>query len=418
MEVFSKAKGMFDVVTGGSITGQTGALIWKYPHNMITSGSVLQVMPGQEAVFYKSGSSGFEILGPGEYPVETKLIPFLQKIMNVPFGKKTPYSTHIWYVNKTTQFDFPWGTREKVRLEDPKYNSVILKVGASGSLQIEVENAAVLFEKVVGTMKEFTLNDLESTLKTIVIADISGILQRYASDMRAKERAREDAGERRSFIDLLGANDVLSEMIKDAMIARFERFGLSVVGCAAQLNVEEDANYKKIESFGANLLVKMEEAEGLRISARARRDELDTLGATYMGDRQMDVMQTFAGNESGSATNLAGVGAGIGMMGVMAGQMQNVMQPMMQQQQPAVQPVQQTPGGVVCPACGVSQNPAKFCMECGTGMDKKCPSCGTSVSPKQKFCNECGSPMEKKCGGCGSKVEIGQKFCNECGQKL
>ncbi len=123
MDVFNKAKGMFDVVTGGNITGQTGALIWKYPYNMITTGSIVQVMPGQEAVFYKSGSSGFEVLGPGEYPADTKLIPFLSVVMNVPFGKKTPYTTHIWFINKTIQFNFPWGTREKVirAMEDAGY---------------------------------------------------------------------------------------------------------------------------------------------------------------------------------------------------------------------------------------------------------------------------------------------------------
>ena len=417
MDVFSKAKGMFDVVTGGNITGQTGTLVWKYPHNMVTSGSVLQVMPGQEAVFYKSGASGFEVLGPGEYPVDTKLIPFLQKIMNVPFGKKTPYTTHIWFVNKTVQFNFPWGTRERVLLEDPKFDDVMLKVGASGDLKIEVLNSALMFEKLVGTMKEYTLEDLETTLKTTIIADISGILQRYALQMRKEERAREDDGERRSFIDMMGDNHILSKMIQDAMHATFELYGIGVAGCAARINVEEDENFLEIKGYSAELFAERKAARKRKIAAEGMRAELDTLGTTYMQDRQMDVMQTFAGNEGGSATNLAGVGAGIGMMGVMAGQMQNVMQPMMQQQ-----PVQQASqaaggGGVTCPACGLSQNPAKFCSECGAGMEKKCPNCNTPASPTQKFCNECGSSMEKKCA-CGVPAAPGQKFCNECGNKL
>ena len=417
MDVFSKAKGMFDVVTGGNITGQTGALIWKYPHNMITTGSVLQVMPGQEAIFFKSGSSGFEVLGPGEYSVDTKLIPFLQRIMNIPFGKKTPYTTHIWFVNKTVQFNFPWGTRDRVLLEDPKFDDIMLKVGAAGDLKIEVINSAVLFERFVGTMKEFTLGDLETSLKTTVIAEISGILQRYALKIRQEERARADEGERRSFIDMLGDNDVLSVMIRDSMHAVFEPYGVGVIECAARLSVEEDENFLEIKSYSADLFAEKKAAKKRRIAAQAHRDELDTLGTSYVQDRQIDVMQTFAANEGGMGANIAGMGAGLGMMGVMAGQMQNMAQPIMQQQQPMQQQAPPQAAGVACPACGFNQSPAKFCAECGAGMDKKCPSCGASGSPSQKFCNECGSSMKANCA-CGVPIVPGQKFCNECGAKL
>lgn len=415
MDIFSKAKGAFDVVTGGNITGQTGELVWKYPHNMITSGSILQVMPGQEAVFYKSGSSGFEILGPGEYPVDTKLIPFLQKIMNIPFGQKTPYTTHIWYVNKTTQLNFPWGTRQKILLEDPKFDDIMLKVGATGELRVEVINTAVMFEKLVGTMKEYTLADLEASLKSNVINDISGILQRYATNLRKEEQAREDEGERRSFIDMLGSNDVLSREIQEAMHKVFEIYGIGVTGCTARLIVEEDENFQEIKSYSAELFAAKKEARKRKIAAQAHRDELDTLGVSYAQDRQIDVMQTFAGNEGGAGANIASMGAGLGMMGVMAGQMQGAAQNM------AAPPPPPTPaapaGGVTCPSCGHGQPPAKFCAECGAGMEKKCPSCNAAGSPNQKFCNECGASMDKKCA-CGAVPEPGQKFCNECGQKL
>src|SRR4051795_592361 len=47
-----------------------------------------------------------------------------------------------------------------------------------------------------------------------------------------------------------------------------------------------------------------------------------------------------------------------------------------------------------CSRCG-AQNPptAKFCMECGTQLELRCPSCSTAVSPGQKFCMECGTAL-------------------------
>ena len=470
MDGFSKAKGMFDVVTGGNITGQTGALIWKYPHNMITSGSILQVMKGQEAVFYKSGSSGFDVLGPGEYPVDTKLIPFLSKVLNVPFGKKTPYTTHIWFVNKTVQFDFPWGTREKVKLEDPKFDDVMLKIGASGDLKIEVQDSAILFEKVVGTMKEYTLEDLETNLKTTVISKITGILQRYATQLRREERAKEDEGEKKSFIDLLGDNEVLAEMIKEEMYKVFELYGIGVVGCAAMLIVEEDDNYKLIEGYSADLLAERKAAKKRRIAAMENMDiektRMDKLGYTYHEAREFDVRETFAGNEGNPAAMTAvGLGATLGMAGVVANQMQNVVSP--QQQQGYQQPPQGYPpqhghppqgyppppqgyppqpqGGYPPPQQGYPPPPQGYPPQqqgypqqpqggyqpppqaiapqqqaqapAAQPAEIACPSCGTTQGAV-KFCNECGSPMAKKCPGCDLNVESNQKFCNECGTKL
>ncbi len=59
--------------------------------------------------------------------------------------------------------------------------------------------------------------------------------------------------------------------------------------------------------------------------------------------------------------------------------------------------------GEVCPNCGASVPPnAKFCMECGTRIERQpqmvrpthCQNCGAELPPNAKFCLECGTKVE------------------------
>jgi len=56
--------------------------------------------------------------------------------------------------------------------------------------------------------------------------------------------------------------------------------------------------------------------------------------------------------------------------------------------------------GAVCPSCG-TENPerARFCMSCGTALERRCPSCGAEVPNGARFCVECGTAIE---GGAGA----------------
>ncbi len=52
----------------------------------------------------------------------------------------------------------------------------------------------------------------------------------------------------------------------------------------------------------------------------------------------------------------------------------------------------------------------------GGEQDVPCPSCQTANPKRAKFCMECGKPMARRCGSCGA--DLGKaKFCPECGTK-
>ena len=50
---------------------------------------------------------------------------------------------------------------------------------------------------------------------------------------------------------------------------------------------------------------------------------------------------------------------------------------------------------LTCGACGTG-NPAdaRFCMSCGTRLERRCPSCGTPASPEARFCTACGTRLD------------------------
>src|SRR5215204_4114708 len=50
---------------------------------------------------------------------------------------------------------------------------------------------------------------------------------------------------------------------------------------------------------------------------------------------------------------------------------------------------------MTCASCG-TENPAgaRFCMSCGTAVERRCPSCGTPAPPEARFCMTCGAALD------------------------
>jgi class 3 adenylate cyclase len=47
-----------------------------------------------------------------------------------------------------------------------------------------------------------------------------------------------------------------------------------------------------------------------------------------------------------------------------------------------------------CPRCDAdAPDLARFCIECGTSLQRHCPQCGADTLPRAKFCAECGTPL-------------------------
>ena len=80
-------RGLFDVI---QYNGNQEDLVWKFPYNNLSIGAQLIVNKSQEAVFVKGGVV-CDVFGEGIHTLSSRNLPLLDKIINLPFGGKSPF---------------------------------------------------------------------------------------------------------------------------------------------------------------------------------------------------------------------------------------------------------------------------------------------------------------------------------------
>lgn len=371
--------------------GAPGQLVWKFPSSDLSTRTQVIVSEGQEAVFMREGKA-LDVLGPGRHTLSTGNIPILEKLINLPFGGKTPFTAEVYYISKTTIPDVKWGTRTPIQIEDPKYGIWVQlrSFGIYGFRLIESRN---FLTNLVGKARAFSLDDISDYLKSIILTRIQ--------DAIAEGVVKQNI----SIIEISAYLDEVSAIGKSKLMEEFAKVGLELTDFYVNsINFPED-------DPGVMELKK----------AKAERARLNILGEGYDKVRTYDTMEKAADNE-GTMGGMMGAGMGLGMganIGAAAGgMMSNAMQGQQGQQGGAQQQAQ-----IACPKCQ-TPNPAnsKFCANCGNKLEIvkiKCYKCGADINEDAKFCAECGAPQGKiNCPKCNAEVQPGAKFCAECGNPM
>lgn len=363
-------------------------LLYKYPSESFVVGSQLIVNQGQEALFFKGGEA-LDLFGAGTHTLQTGNLPILKKLVNLPFGGKTPFSAEIYYVNKTSRLDLRWGTAEPIPLEDPKYG-MILSIRSHGTYGIRINDTRQLVTEIYGAIPNGNTGDFAP-----IHAYFSGMLTNRIKTVLSSFMM----GKNISFLEITPYLKELSEACRVEICEEFERFGIEIVNFYIETISPPKEEYAKL---------------------REHKEELSLGNDFYRQRRSFDILDSLASNNSaGSMANAgAGIGMGLGLMqnagGLFSTMGQNV----------NIAPAQSTrtaDEGVTCPQCGAKNAKGrKFCGECGqkliTGI--ACPSCGHVNPVGTKFCGECGTKLNRKCPSCGYENDMSQKFCGECGTKL
>ena len=367
-------------------------LVHKYPSEEFVLGSQLVVNQGQEALFFKGGEA-LDLFGAGTHTLQTGNLPLLKKLVNLPFGGKTPFTAEIYYVNKTSRLDMNWGTSNPITLEDPRYG-LIVSVRSHGKYGIRINDSRKFVTELIGAIPN------GSTVNYPFVASyFNGLLTSRIKTVISSFMIRQKI----SFLEVTAYLKDLGEDCQKEIAEEFERFGVEIVNFFIETISVPKEEFQKLQGY---------------------KEELALGNDFYRQRRSFDIMESMAANPNSGGMANAGIGLGMGFgMAPMAQNMFSGVSGNMNTQPANIAPAGETAGagGNNCPHCN-APNPAgqKFCGECGKPMvvGTVCPECGKVNPVGQKFCGECGGKLVKKCAACGHENDMNQKFCGECGGKL
>lgn len=150
---------------------------WKYPSEELGTWTQLIVNELQAAILFKDGKA-FDIFESGTHTLETAKIPLLNKLINLPFGGRSPFTAEVWYINKACFLDIKWGTPTPIQIQDPKYG-VFVPVRSSGVFRIQIADPRKFMIKLVGTMPAFDQNSIADYFKRLQITMLKDSISSY-----------------------------------------------------------------------------------------------------------------------------------------------------------------------------------------------------------------------------------------------
>ena len=330
-------------------------LVWKYPRTDITMGSQLVVGPSQEAVFVRGGSI-CDVLGPGTYTLNTDNLPLLSALVNLPFGRKTPFPAEVFFVNRLDVLNVKWGTARHIQLQDPVYR-IVIPLRAFGQYGVRVVDSPRFLEHLVGSGGAYTTQNLTDYFRGAMGSHVVEELSRCLLE---------------EGICFLEANAHLTEIavrVSGALEPFFTEYGIQLVNFSvASINAPED--YPSVRKLR---------------DALNRRQEMDLLQFSYQQDRSFDVLEK-AARDLGAGGGTAEIGVGAALGSVLSGMVKE-----------AVQPAGTAQNAGFCVGCGAALSPGDvFCSKCGKRVKEEgphCPGCGAPVRPGSRFCGKCGQAL-------------------------
>lgn len=422
--------------------GNPDVFAWKYPSDELGTWTQLIVNESQEAILYKGGQA-LDLFGSGRHTLSTENIPLLNKIVNLPFGGRSPFTAEIWYVNKAYSLDVKWGTATPIQLQDPKYK-IIIQIRSFGQFGIQIEDSRKFLVKLVGTLPVFNKESVIKYFRGLYLTKVKDSISSYLVHKQI------------SVLEINAYLDELSEHLKEKITPTLSEFGIKLVNFYVNdINIpEDDSAVKKLKD------------------ALAKRAEMDIVGYNYAQERSYNTLEGAATNPGSISSGIMGAGIGLGMGAGIGGgigsQMGAIAKNINIDSQHKSCPkcgatidteqrfcgkcgydtqsndVRKEINSVICSNCGASYSiNAKFCPDCGdiynpcpkckadvkkgetvcpkcgSLMPRQCKNCGTIITDENtKFCPECGTSLVNKCPNCKAEIKSSAKFCPECGTKL
>lgn len=264
-------------------------LVKRMPENgtlEIKWGSQLTVRESQEAVFFRDGKA-LDVFGPGRHILKTQNIPVIGKwVTSFGYGENSPFRAEVVFVGKQLFPNLKWGTKEPILFRDADLQMIRLR--AYGSFSIQIEDAMLFVNKVVGTMGLYTTFVIEDYLKGIIASKLNVVIGKALQ----------------SVFDISLKMDELSLILRTELFEDFKGLGLKLHDMYIHsISVPEEVQKMIDTKSGMNAVGNLDQYMKLKIA--------DSLGK---------------GTAGGGMSEGLGLGAGLGLGMAMPNMIQQAMQ--------------------------------------------------------------------------------------------
>ena len=264
-------------------------LVKRMPENgtlEIKWGSQLTVRESQEAVFFRDGKA-LDVFGPGRHILKTQNIPVIGKwVTSFGYGENSPFRAEVVFVGKQLFPNLKWGTKEPILFRDTDLQMIRLR--AYGSFSIQIDDAMLFVNKVVGTMGLYTTFVIEDYLRGIIASKLNVVLGKSLQ----------------SVFDISLKMDELNLILRTELFEDFKGLGLKLHDMYIHsISVPEEVQKMIDTKSGMNAVGNLDQYMKLKIA--------DSLGKATAGGGMSDGL---------------GLGAGLGMGMAMPNMINQAMQ--------------------------------------------------------------------------------------------
>ena len=247
-------------------------------------GSQLVVNEGQEAIFVKGGVA-LDIFTPGTHTLVSANIPLMSSISNSLFGGTTPFTTEVWFINKTAKRDLRWGTPQRIPVMEATLGFPI-NVGACGQWGFRIADSRSFVTQIVGAQ---------------LLADSQKVYSYFIGEIYEKfgQTINSILGNGTPFFSINSQLTAISEIVKKAVEEDFSRFGIELVNFnISSINIppQEMAQIQSVMSKR----MEMQQLSNVQV------------GQGYVTAKSFEVMQEAAKN-TGAAGAVMGAATGLGL---------------------------------------------------------------------------------------------------------
>ncbi len=314
-------------------SGSGELLIWRQPEEDFNTNSTLIVMPGEEAIFVKSGTIA-QVFENGTYKLSTQNYPFISRLRNALTGGISTFNCVVYFVRKADSKEIVWGTDTPIQVRD-KVWGVRTEARARGAYKIRIVNPAKFLEKLVGNniryqaqedLLKYFRNEFQGKIKSAVSKFLNALNQ-----------------------ELIGIDAYMDEMsgqIEPYIDESLAEYGLKCVKFTLSGLDVDTTKYDALDQSQMDLVAKTR-------GFQADKAGLDILGSDWNRVQGVHIMEQMAENPNagGMATAGAGFGMGIGAAGAFGSIAQQVFNPMAgNMQQPPAQQQTQAPAPAPAPS--------------------------------------------------------------------